>query len=161
MKRPSKTLAGTPVVAVILALVVIGIAVLVYLQIRRRKRSDKLYDAVKAAIRNDVGAEDNAESDVAKLLLTATCDKNYDATVDAQTLIDAQGGVSWSGIKPDDDTAIFGVLRNKSKAQLKCLDTALNQQHGVSLSEYVATVYGEMWDSDNREKARRIISSAT
>ena len=155
-----KTKIPTWLMAVLLLLCVAGIGALVYFTIRKRKRRNELYDAVKTAIRDDVGAQDTAESQVQKALLKARCDGKYDATADAQTLMDAKGSWSFTGVKADDDQAIFGVLRGKTANQIGCLDRALNAQHGVSLNEYIEEVFGDYWDSENQEKANRIIKTA-
>ncbi len=147
------------VIAVLLVVCLAGIGALVFFTIRKRERSNELYDAVKAAIRDDIGLDESEESQVQKALLSARCDGKYDATQDAQILVDAKGTLGWSGLKSDDDAAIFGVLRGKTANQMGCLDKALNAQHGLSLNEYIE-VYGDYWDGDNKEKANRIIQTA-
>ena len=144
---------------VLLMVMLCGIGTLVYFAMKRRRESEELYKAVKGAIRDDVGMVENEQADIDKKLLTTRCN-GYDAREDAQTLMDAKGGFSWAGVKSDDDEAIFSVLRGKSSSQMKCLDEALNAQHGVSLSEYIEEVFGEYWDSENKQKATRIINSA-
>ena len=155
-----KTKIPSWLIAVLLVLCLAGIGALVFFTIRKRQRSNELYDAVKAAIREDIGVEDSAESQVQKALLNARCDGKYDATQDAQTLMDAKGSWSFTGVKADDDEAIFGVLRAKTANQIGCLDKALNAQHGVSLREYIQDVFGDYWDSENLDKANRIIQTA-
>lgn len=147
-------------IATLTVLVLSGIGVLVWLSIKRQERRDRLYEAALMAVRDDIGAEDTTEGKLEKALLTASCDGKYDAAADAQVLIDARGSWSWTGVTPDDDEAIFAVLRGKTKAQMACIDKALNAQHGLSLSEYIEEVYGDAWDGDNKEKANRIIDTA-
>lgn len=150
-------------VIILIVLAMAGAGALIYFGHKRKQRREELYASIHQAISEDAGAEETKESEVKTKILVAKCSGYTGADADADKLIAAQGGISmgtFGFVKPDDDDAIFEVLRGKTSAQYKCIDEALKARHGIGLISYIEKVFGEYWDSSNKEKALTIINSA-
>jgi hypothetical protein len=98
-------------------------------KVRQLQELDKLIDG-------DIGADGE---DATSILHNVKPDTRYNAAKDAEILQKAN-------TTPDDHTAVFTVLKGKTKAQLATLNKALLQMSGKSLDQFLKDILMDFSD---------------
>ncbi len=110
-----------------------------------------------------------AQGDAGQALKGVPPDPAYNGAPDAALLMQAAGSPGWLGFVSENKQAIFDVLANKTKAQLKSIENALKNGYGHTFETFLTMAFDGCWQLGSHrfgyecsalDQARTIIASA-
>jgi len=102
---------------------------------RKRKKARELFPMLDEMLNQKIGVDGD---DISSQLFSAKPDPTYNGDADAKKLKAAEGGI-WL---PDDDEAVYAVLRGKTKGQLASINASMLKLYGTSLDDFIKGVFG-------------------
>jgi tartrate dehydratase alpha subunit/fumarate hydratase class I-like protein len=125
----------TLILAGLCLLIIVGAVI-----VGRKKKAAKLkrFNEIMDRINKGVG---ESGQDVKSLLYKVKPDMSYNPAADFKKLVDAD-----KGVLTDDHSAIFAVIKGKTKAKLARLDQYMQQKGGRGLDKYLIDTLKEVGD---------------